>query len=344
MTRTTLDQLYALTVPEIQKVFLETMQGIVDDVILFEMIKAIEANDAEALFRASGFTVAALSPILDRIEQSYTEGAITESSFWPKTIVTPLGSVRFRFNVRNIAVEKDLRDYSSNLVSKITEEARQNVRNVLEKGILEGSNPRKTALDIVGKINPATGSREGGVIGLTPSQLRWSENAERYLKNLDSKYFNLTLRDKRFDKTVLKAIESGKSLSATDIDKLVTSYRNKALKYRADTIARTETLQSINKGAAASYMQAINEGTLVRNQVKKEWDASSDLRTRLTHKSLESKYGKEKGIDLEDVFVSDSGSRLLFPGDISLQADASEIINCRCKLNYRVDWRYGQQI
>ncbi len=88
------------------------------------------------------------------------------------------------------------------------------MRITLERGQLEGNNPRVTALDIVGRIDPVTKKRVGGVIGLTNNQEQWVANGRRYLEQLDSKYFNLELRDKRFDGTVKKAIEAGKPLPA----------------------------------------------------------------------------------------------------------------------------------
>ena len=341
MVRKTIHQLFALTIPEIQEVFLQTMQGVVDDAILDQMIVAIENNDAEALFKASGFTPAALSPILDRIQQSYKDGGLSESSLWPKRIVTPTGVVRFRFDMRNTVVEQDLKQYSSGFVTRLTNEARSNVRMVLQRGMLAGDNPRQTALNIVGKVNRSTGKREGGVIGLTVGQEGWVANTKRYLEQGDSKYFSLKLRDRRFDSVVKKAMADKRKLKPSEIDRLVTSYKVKALKYRGETIGRTETLQSINRGAAASYAQAINEGKLNRSQVTKEWDDASDPRTRRTHRKMGVTYGKGKGIGVDDIFVSPSGSRLKQPGDTTLDADASEIVNCRCIVKYRIDWFKG---
>ena len=51
-----IDKLYNLKVPEIQELFLEAMRNVVDRATLSEMIKAIESNNVDALFRASGFT------------------------------------------------------------------------------------------------------------------------------------------------------------------------------------------------------------------------------------------------------------------------------------------------
>ena len=340
---TTLEQLYALTIPAIQDVFLEVMQNVVDRAMLDEMVKAIEANDADALFQATGFTPAVLGPILDRIEEAYQRAAEMTVDGWPNRIVTPTGPILFTFNMRSPIVEEELKNFSSMYITRITEEVRQNVRETLERGMIRGDNPRKVALDIVGRLNPVNKKREGGVVGLSQNQTKAADRIRTALEQLDSKYFTYELRDKRFDKYVQKHLDDERPLSKEDVTRLVSSYKQKALKYRGEMIARTESIQAINRGENSSYIQAIEEGILNRNQIKKEWDDVGDRRTRTTHGILGSKYGKGNGITFEEPFLSPSGARLLYPGDQSLGAPAEEVIHCRCKLRYRVDWAYNDR-
>lgn len=336
-----LQYLEALKIPEVRRIFLEVMQDIVDSAILNEMILAIELNDAERLFRATGFSTAALGPILDAVEQIYQDAAETTVAGWPKRIRTPTGLVIFRFDMRNPRVEQDLATISSKLIQQITEDARQNVRNILQQGMIDGLNPRTTALDIIGRVDPITKKRTGGILGLTQNQGSWVQSTKRYLEQLDPKYFNLTLRDKRFDSLVKKAIESGKALSSEDIDRLTSAYKNKALKYRGDSIARTETIQTLNRGEYMANMQLVEQGLVSRDAITKEWDDVGDRKVRSTHMKMAQKYGKGKGIGLDEPFVSPSGYKLLYPGDSSLGAGAEEIANCRCRVHIRVDWLAG---
>lgn len=338
----TIDDLIALTIPEIQKMFLKVMQDVVDTAVIEEMIMAIEAGDLDALVRASGFTLAALAPIVDAIEQSYYDGAIATTEEFPARIRTPAGTFIFRFDIRNPVVEKELRDNSSVMITRISQEIRDNIRSTLERGQIAGNNPRKTALDIVGRIDPVTKKRIGGVIGLTTSQEKWAANAQKYLNELDDTYFSLTLRDRRFDKLVQKAIETKKPLKSEDVSRITTSYKNRALKYRADMIARTEAIQSINRGQYRSITQMIEETGFRRSAVTKKWDDTGDKRTRTSHAVMGTKYGKQ-GIDLEEAFVSPFGARLLYPGDTSLDAPAAEIIHCRCRIKYDIDWIAGRE-
>lgn len=338
MARRTIDQLYALTIPEVQTVFLKVMQDTVDRAILQEMVKAIEVGDVDALFAASGFTPAVLAPILDRIEEAYRDGAELTVEGWPSRIRTPSGIVQPIFNMRSPRIEQELQDKSSELITRISDEMRENVRQVLTEGMARGENPRRVALDIVGRLDSKTKKRVGGVIGLTENQTRWALSARRYLENLDSKYFSLSLRDKRFDKTVQKAINSNKPLDEETVSKLVTAYKSNALRYRGETVARTEAIQAINRGEDAAIRQAIDEGLVQRKNVKKWWDDTGDLRTRTTHSVLAQKYSRKKAIDIDQPFISPSGSRMMYPGDTSLDADPAEVINCRCKVQYEIDF------
>lgn len=338
MIYSSLDQLIILAIPEVQKIFLQVMQDVVDRAALNEMVAAIEMNDPERLFRATGFSSAALNPILDAIEKIYLDSAETTASAFPKKIQTSTGVAIFRFDMRNPRVEQDLKEKSSKLISMLTEEARANVRETLQQGMIAGENPRATALNIIGRVDPVTKKRVGGVIGLTNNQTRWVENTSRYLRTLDSQYFNLKLRDKRFDSIVKKAIDSGQGLSEKDVSRIVTAFKNRALRYRAETISRTETIQSLNRAEYLANMQLVDEGVISRDLMTKEWDDAGDKRVRASHRALATKYDKGKGIGIDEPFVAPSGARLMVPGDTTLGAGAEEVANCRCRVKIRVNW------
>lgn len=339
MAGQTLNDLYLLLVPEIRKMFLKVMGDISDDVIIAQLAAAIESSDPVAAFEAIGFTQAALAPLLDAIELAYKNAAnVTVDSQFPARIKTPTGSFVFNFDARNLVAEAQIKDNSSALITRLTDEARLNVQAALERGLIAGDNPRTTALNIVGRIDPVTKSRVGGLIGLTTQQENWVANGQRYLEQLDSRYLTLTLRDKRFDSIVKKAIDSGKALSEDTVSKLMTAYKNRTLKYRADVISRTETIQAINRGEYESYRQAIEDGLIDQSLVGKEWDDVGDNRVRHSHRVLAKKYGKDNPIGFDDPFIAPSGAQMMYPGDVSLGAGGDEIIGCRCKQKIRVDW------
>lgn len=334
---TTLERFYALQIPEVRRLFIQAMQDIVDDASIAEMEKAIEENDVEKLVQASGFNPVVLNKFIDKIEDIYEKTGNMFVDGWPK-LRNSLGLIKAVFNIRNESVENDLKNYSSNFITNITNEMRESVRETLVDGMARGLNPRETALNIVGRMDSKTHKRIGGTIGLASNQTRWVNNARKYLENLDEKYFSLGLRDKRFDSIVRKAIAEDKKLNKETISKLITAYESKALKYRGDAIARTETLQSINRAERAAIEQNIEEGLITSDMVTKYWSNSADERVRRSHVNLGQRYNKQHSIGFDEPFETITGSRLMYPGDISLGADLSEIVHCRCKCEYHIDF------
>lgn len=335
--RKTLDYLIALLTPEIRDVFLAAIQDIVDNAIIADVVKAIENGDFEAAFRALGFSQAALIPLIRVVERAFERGGVMTGENFPKYLRTPSGRAVFRFDVRNSRAEAYLRDHSAQLVTRLSEEARVNVQTVMHQGMVAGDNPRRTALDIVGRIDPTTRHRVGGIVGLTVNQERWVSNTLRDLTELNDRYFTRELRDKRFDSTVRKAIAENKPLPRETIDKLVTAYKNNALRYRGESIGRTEAIQALNRAEWEAHMQAIDMGALRKQDVRRHWDSAGDSRVRWSHKRMDAKYDKE-GVGIDEPFVSPSGARMMFPGDTSLGAPGEEVIMCRCRVRLKVDF------
>lgn len=193
-------------------------------------------------------------------------------------------------------------------------------------------NPRRVALDLVGRV--VDGARQGGFIGLTSQQAGYVINARKELEALDNAYFSRTLRDKRFDALVMRSIRDGKKLSVADIDRITGRYRDRLLKMRADTIARTESINSMRAGKHEGFKQLLATGKVREDQIERVWDATMDKRTRHDHMVMEGQ--KVKGLSAP--FVAPDGSRMMFPGDTSLGASAANTINCRCVENVKIKY------
>lgn len=241
-----------------------------------------------------------------------------------------------RFDGRNPRAERVARNLSSKLVTSIVTDQREAIRVVIEEGIAAGRGPRQTALDIVGRVNRATGKREGGIVGLNAPQAKAWLKAGDELDNLDPAYFERKLRDKRFDPMVRKAIAEGKPLSKADRERVLNRYSDRLLKHRGDTIARTETIASLNAGRDQGIQQLIDAGNITEDQVVKVWDATMDSRTRPSHAAME---GQRR--NLNEPFVSAEGYRLMHPGDSSLGAPGEMTISCRCVTRYDLDFYSG---
>jgi uncharacterized protein with gpF-like domain len=196
-----------------------------------------------------------------------------------------------------------------------------------------GANPKTVALDLVGRLNRVSGKREGGVLGLTSAQEAWIRNYEAELRDPArlAEALKRGLRDKRFDGAIRAAIKEGRGLDAQMVSRAIQSYRNKALKLRGDTIGRTEAMASLHQSSYEAMQQAISAGQVDADLVTGKWKTAKDWRVRDTHRALE---GRE--VPFGDAFVTPRGNRLRFPGDPS--APASEIVNCRCTISWRIDY------
>lgn len=104
-----------------------------------------------------------------------------------------------------------------------------------------------------------------------------------------------------------------------------TTFRNIDSKYftsvdRAMFIAENEANTDMNY---LEYVKAVNDG-----KTKKKWIDMKDKRERKTHLKVGS-----MTLPIERPFLV-GDSLMQFPKDFSLGADAKEIVNCRCSIQY----------
>lgn len=294
---------------------------------------AIHANDLPGAIAALNLDPAAFNDLLEALREAYLaggQGAV-------QTMRAPATVGIIRFDGRNVAAERWLQDHSSELVTRILTDQREAIRVKLSEGMADGANPRSTALEIVGRLNRASGKREGGLLGLTAQQAGYVASARQELSSGDPEalqhYLTRGRRDKRFDRSVLKAIREEKPLPADIARKAVAQYESRLLQLRGEMIARSETLRSLQAAKHQAYLQAVESGKLSATAVRRVWRDVGDLRVRHTHRLLDG-----DTVGLNEAFRSPSGALMMFPGDTSLGAPASETVGCRCDVNYRIDF------
>lgn len=328
--------LVASLTDELRDAFVAAMQAVTDSVLLSELSVAIEAGDYNKVFAILNITAPVFRPLTRALENAFESFGNAKGDTFPKRIQTPAGSMVFRFDMTNERAEKWLKEQSSDLITRVSDDVRSNIRNIMTQGMEQGRNPRNVALDIVGRYDATTGKRIGGIIGLTKNQETWVRSARLKLEQLDDSYFEMKLRDARFDSIVRKAIESGQPLTQDTIDKLITRYKDNALKSRAENIARTEIARSLNESEYEATRQAVDSGAIRAQAVTREWDSSGDSRVRPAHKVMD---GQRVG--LEEAFTAPDGQQLMFPGDTSLGASADLTNGCRCRVKTIIDWFDG---
>jgi hypothetical protein len=270
------------------------------------------------------------------LRRAYAAGGEATIAALP-TLRDPVSGVVavIRFNVRNPRAEAWIANYAAELVTAITEDQRRGVVQALSAGMEARQNPRTVALDIVGRVNRATGKREGGIIGLTAQQEGFARAATAELRSGDpdllAHYLTRQARDRRFDNAVKRAIRDGGKLPADIALKASTRYRARLLKVRADSIARTEALAALNGGQYEALQQSVDSGSVKPEMIRRTWMSAKDERVRDTHEEM---HGQTVG--LHEPFVSPSGATLAYPGDPA--APAAERIQCRCWAMPRIDF------
>ena len=337
--------------PEIAQAFLEAIQDITDRAIIRELIAAIEAGDINRAIASLGLSDAAFRSLSAAVERAFEVGGVTTSATFPREVQTPITRTVFRFDVRNSRAEAWLRDHSSALVREIAEETRAVVRTTIQTGMVDGRNPRSTALDLVGRVNRKTGNREGGMIGLTNQQSGWVRNARNDLAELNglldagltpkqlakkidaSPYFNRARRMPSGDAIIKRKLLAGQRIDADMTEKLLTHYKSSLLQYRGETIGRTESINSLNQSEHEAINQAVEQGMIKEAAVKRVWDAAGDARVRQDHRMMDG-----QTVGLNEPFTFPDGTKAMFPGDRSLHAPGDQVINCRCIARTVVDW------
>ena len=267
-------------------------------------------------------------------------------------------NITFRFDMTNPRAEARIRTEAATRIAGYVDEQIEAARKAIGDGFQRGEGPQTIATTIAGKVNPISGRREGGIIGLSDPQIGYvdsmrarllSGDPDEMMKVLgsfdkDGKWkpdTGMTLRDRRYDRSIQKAIRDvaeGKDnpLSAAKIEEMVAKYSDRLLARRAEDIARTETAQGVEMARAEATKQALEKAKLDAAAVTKGWYHSGGIdHARDTHLAM---HGKEvTGIDTP--FHLPDGSVMQHPHDPD--GGVRNNANCRCRGDQAIDWAFG---
>lgn len=335
--RALIDELLETHEPAIRRAFIEAMQDARTAVVLQQVVDALVRGDLAGAMRAIEVSRSFLAPLDHEIARAYYRAGRGVTGLLMAS--RPRGvTVEVRFNPGNPRAAAWLSQHSSTLVREIIDDQRVAVREALQAGMAAGRHPKTVALDVVGRMDRVAKQRTGGVIGLTSGQAQWVENARAELASGDparmKAYMERRLRDRRFDRTVMKAIREGKPVSPIDVTKIVSRYSDRLLEHRGKTVALTESMTALSHSQDEALRQLADTAGFRPDQIVREWHSANDRRTRDTHLAMD---GHKTTLD--GVFVGPSGARMRFPRDQGLGAPASETIRCRCWLSSSVDWK-----
>lgn len=333
--REILDALLSDEEKKVLAAFLDSLSEIRDSIVLREVVERLERGDINGALEAMHLDVEAFARFERAIAEAYDGAGQATVNNLPRTTDPNGNRIVFRWGVRNLWAEEWLRNHSSTLVTRIVDDQRTSIRTALSEGLARGDNPRRTALDIVGRVERTSNRRTGGIIGLTSAQERYVANARAELLSGDEvalrHYLTRTRRDRRFDRTIEKAIREGKPLDQETVNRLVGRYSDRLLELRGEMLARSETLGALNRGRYEAIRQQIVSGKIDVRDVTKTWRSAGDDRVRHTHRAMN---GQKQGF--EGKFQSPSGAFLAYPGDPA--GGPGETIGCRCWMDVRISF------
>lgn len=336
-TKKYLLELVAQHGPEIAKAFKASITSIKDSAQVGALIAMLEKGDVATAAQAVGLDPAAFRRLDQSIVTAFEEGGGKTAQTIPAARSPDGLRMVVQFGVRNDRAEQWLKDHSSTLIREIIEDQRQVIRTVLADGMARGLNPRDVALDLVGRLDPVTRTRQGGVIGLTSQQVEYVQRYRAELLSGDPAQFRNALarvrRDRKFDGAIRKAIAAGEPIDPAAAEKMVGRYSDRLLLLRGETIGRTEAMTALHQSQEEAYQQAIDKGALQGNHVRYFWRTAADERVRHSHAQIPGM--NEKGVLHGTPFSSPLGP-IRFPGDPN--ASAANRLGCRCWREPKVDF------
>lgn len=257
-------------VPELRKRFLAAIQAIRGTVKEAELRDALESGDMERIMTVLGLD-GDIAQISGAITPTFT--ATLHQAGAAALDATPAlaslgGSLSMRFDMVNPGTVQAARNHGFNLIRQISDDTRNGIRAIVAHAVEFGGHPYEQARQI------------RNLIGLTESQAAAVSNFRRLLTTGDRDALTRELRDRRFDGTLRQTLgaNSQRSLSPDEIDMMTQRYADRMLAARAETIARTETINAARLGTQAAWIQAAENKLLSHNKIRQGWMVTPDDR------------------------------------------------------------------
>jgi hypothetical protein len=286
--------------------FAEAMQWLRDRHTLEEFILAVKTHRLDAILNTDDIRTAA-QRMADAVNIAYGDAGqevADQISSWVS------GDVAFDMTNR-WAVSRTTQN-SLRLIRDVTQEQRQTIRDALADAVEQGLNPRQAAVMLRDSI------------GLTPAQQEYVSNYRQSLQDGSARALDYELRDRRYDAATRRG-----DLTDSQIETMTSRYQQRLLNYRAEVIARTESMRAVHEGATDMWRQATASGDVDSDSVVRTWRTSHDGRVRASHRAMDGQQAS-----LGDAFRTGDGVELEYPGDPD--APPEESIQCRCVVVTRI--------
>lgn len=309
-----LERLLARYEQSVRDAFKDFLLGVRDKNVVDHLSHLVEIGDVEGALAIVETHVARLANVVPRI---ITDAGGEEAARLAAQIGRSGLSAAIGFDPTYPRAAELMRTQRLDFIQAFTRGQREAVRTAVDRSLSTGTGPRAAARAF------------RGAIGLTPRQEEAVANFRRRLesgqRDMLGRVSALTrdLRDRRFDPTILRAVERGERLTPAQIDRMTERYRERMLILRSETIARTEGGRALSLANEEAARQVVSDAGFSPDRVRRVWRATGDGRTRDAHAWMD---GQEVGLD--EPFVDGYGNELMYPGDPAAPPETT--INCRC--------------
>lgn len=311
--------------PQINKAILALLDEQATQLDLDVLAEALASGNVGKIM---GLLIETFGTLSDALEDAIWAGGAAAAASINAVAVT---GVAFQFHRLNPFLIQWMQNYTLGLIREINNTTRESVRQQITNGIIAGRGPIQQAVAIK------------QVVGLTKKQAQAVENFRAELEafhmkqtagdwNLGGKIsrrngrqvlalgpdgkpkdgiLSRRLRDFRYDKTLAKAMAEGKALTPAQIDKMVAAYARKYRKYRAEMIARTESMRAMNMGVQEAWRQAVADGKVNEDLIRRFWKVAKDERLCQICAPIPKMNGE--GVKMGEPFATPKGAMTLPP-------------------------------
>lgn len=223
----------------------------------------------------------------------------------------PTKALRVAFDQLNPITLAAVKRNELRLVQEVTQSTREGVRSYLVDAVNRGVNPRTIAREL----------RSGVGLGLTASQEATVQRYRAFLQTVHEKQSlkalgiglkrqlgydrkgrpidgieQWRLRDMRFDRLLAQANKTKKPLTKAQIEEQVNRYRERMIKLRSETIARTEMIKSGAIGSKEAWRQMVETG-IYPDGVRRFWFTAKGERTCPVCSAIQAMNKEGRGLD-----------------------------------------------
>lgn len=303
---------------ETAKAFLAYVATMKSVAMIREIERLIAANQVEEAIRIVDSHIRKFASVIPR-NYSFV-GNDTVASLEP-TIRRLRPRIAISFDPAHPRAAAQMERQTLDLISRITDDQRTSVRNALTRAFQDGAGPRQAA------------RAYRDAVGLTAKQHEAVRSYRALLEVGSVDALDRGLADRRYaprSESLDARRDYVESLTSAEIDRMVEAYERKYIRYRAETIARTETTRTVNSANHEAFVQVMGESDIDDTRIERTWQFAHDARTRDSHRNLQTRVV----IGLNTPFVTGLGNQAIVPGDESLPAE--DVINCRCTVSHRI--------